>query len=250
MAGLTGLSALSGLSGIMGGVYSDKVLSYSPIAYWPLWETAGVTATDQINSPAQDGAYTGVTLANAIGPDGVNSAPLFDGANDFVNIYSATLDGVFDGTEGTTMIWARAFNAGVWTDGSNDYALCLKEDNDNFVYLYKIAANNSFNYRYQANNVDETITKGGIISTDWICQAVTWSLSAGVDGEVKAYYNGVQEGATQTALGAWVGSLNAATTIIGALTLLSLNSWYGWLAHCAIWDKALTSTQILNLATV
>ena len=45
-----------------------------------------------------DGAYTGVTL----GQDGIgdgNTCPLFDGANDFLDFYSAGFSSAFNGDQ-------------------------------------------------------------------------------------------------------------------------------------------------------
>ena len=102
---------------ILGGSYADKVLSYGPIAYWPLWETAGASAACLVN-PAQSGTAVGVTWANdATGAFGT-AAPFFDGANDDINIYTAALAAAFSGHVGSLMVWCRVANAGVWTDGA------------------------------------------------------------------------------------------------------------------------------------
>ena len=47
---------------------------------------------------ARNGVYTGVTLGQSVAPF---TAPLFDGVNDFNNIYSASLATAFDATAGT-----------------------------------------------------------------------------------------------------------------------------------------------------
>lgn len=230
------------------GGYSAKVLGYNPIAYWPLNETAGATAACLVNS-AQNGTYMGVTLANVVGPDGTNYAPLFDGVNDFVNIYSATLAGIFNGAEGSAMIWSRVFNAGVWTDGTVRYAGRWAVNASNQVLIYRIATNNRLRYQYNAGGTNKLINHDST-STSWMNFIITWSKSSGVDGEVKAYFNGSQTGATQTALGVWAGALNLSTVIIGAASTIPASPWYGYLAHVAVWDRPLTATQIADLATV
>jgi len=73
-----------------GSTYIDKVLSIQPanlIGYWPMNDASGAVALDY-SGQGNNGAYTGVSLANAPGPDGGNSCPLFDGTSDFNNIYS------------------------------------------------------------------------------------------------------------------------------------------------------------------
>ena len=83
-----------------------------------------------------------------------------------------------------------------------------------------------------------------------MCLALTWSKSAGVSGEVRAYYSGSQTGATQVALGVWAGPLAAGVTVIGAFSTAPILLWSGFLAHCAIWRRALSATQVARLATV
>jgi hypothetical protein len=230
------------------GGYSDKVLSYGPIAYWPLWETAGVTAADQVNSPAQDGTYTGVTLANAPGPDGINNAPLFDGANDFVDIYTIPFRDAFNGSEGTAMGWFKVFNAGIWTDGAVRYPYSVRADANNWVRpLYRTAVNNQLQYSYIAGGVNKAENIAGWSDITWVCSAITWSATA---DEVKAYADGAQQGVTQGGVGVWAGVLAAAGCVIGARSNVPHQPWHGWVSHVAFWDSALNSTQIADLATV
>ena len=107
---------------LAGGGYSDKVLGYSPIAYWPLWEASGATAED-ISGNGFDGAYTGVTLGQEGIGDG-NTCPLFDGANDYVDIYSAGFAGALMRLRVPLTGWMKVFNAGVWTD--SEWQRCSK----------------------------------------------------------------------------------------------------------------------------
>jgi len=93
--------------------YWERVMATDPIAYWPLWETSGTVARCLIN-PAQNGAYNSNVSGWPPGPgigDG-NTAPFFDGTNDYVNPFSVTFRGRFNGAEGTVMIWAKVANVG------------------------------------------------------------------------------------------------------------------------------------------
>lgn len=233
---------LRGLGVGPAGGYAQKVLSTSPIAYWPLDETSGSNARCMVN-PAQDGTYTGVTLANnSTGPFGT-PAPYFDGANDHCDIYSAALAAAFNGSEGSAVMWARVANAGVWTDGTHDYVLQLYVDADNAVFMRKTDVNNSLLWRYEAGAVVESRTTAGHSDTDWIHMGITWSKT---NDEVRPYKNGVQEGATMDTLGNWAGALSAVNCYIGAWA--GLNQWHGWLAHCAVWNRALGAGEIADLA--
>lgn len=238
-----------GLTGMIGqpGTYTDKVLGYGPIAYWIQGEAAGVTAIDQVNSPAQDGAYTGVTLGQPGIGDG-NTCPLYDGANDYTDAFTATLAGVFDGGEGTVALWARMANAGVWTDGTRRDFYELFVDGPNFVIVRKSTVNGQIDWLYNAGGTLEIVSLGGQTTIDWFPLAITWSASAGVNGEMRAYINGTQTGATQINLGVWAGV--PGRVVIGASDLAPNNPWSGYLAHCAMWDRALTADEIAGLAVV
>ncbi len=232
------------------GSYSQKVIDTSPIAYWILGEAAGAIAVDQIDSPAQDGAYTGVTLGQPGIGDG-NTAPLFDGANDFVNIHSAALVAAFDGQEGTLAIWGRVSGVGVWADGISRTLIQLRVDGGNRIRIIKNIGVNQIRYDYSAAGVNEIITQAGVTTVDWWMGAITWSLSAGINGEVKAYFNGVQEGATSVALGVFVGNIINGRTNIGAdNTAGPSNIFDGFAGHGIVWDRPLTQPELASLAIV
>lgn len=227
------------------GSFLDTVLSTGPIAYWPLDESAGTTARCLVNS-AQNGTYTGVTLANDSSGPFRTSAPYFDGTNDYIDVGTATLFGAFDGQEGSFMCWERVANAGVWTDGLTHYAVHLYDDGNNLMRLTVGAANNQIGYAYTAGGTSESQSTGGLSMTGWYQRVITWSLSAGANGEVHYYRDGAADGAADTALGAFVGPLVLA--VIGAFNVVPGNPWHGWLAHCAIWDRPLTASEIVDLA--
>lgn len=226
-----------------GGGYDKKVLATNPLAYWPLNDLSGTTARCLVN-PAQNGTYTGATLANAAGPDG-KAVPLFDGANDFVNIYSATLRDAFNAAEGSAMIWLKVFNVGVWTDGVARSSLHLQADNQDQTYMHRPGGNNTLRYVYEAGDVIELQDAAGQTSIGWINTLMTWSVA---DDEVIYYLQGATTGATDTALGTWVGNLAASKTLIGASVTTPSLVWYGWLAKAAVWTRALPQAQVTRLA--
>lgn len=238
---------LLALTGVGGQTYSSKVLGYNPIAYWPLWETSGLTAHCLVNSPAQDGTYTGVTLGQPGIGDG-NTCPWFDGANDYVNIFSAALSAAFDGSEGTVMIWARVNNAAVWTNGLGHVALKLGEDANNYGRIrQKTAVNNQVSYIYIAGGVAEYVATAPHAETTWIHRAITWSSAA---NHFQPYYAGAPDGLGLGALGAYVGNLANGFCIIGAESLAPILVQHGWLARCAVFDRPLLPAEIADLAVV
>jgi len=230
-------------TGAMGG-YASKVLSYGPIAYWPLWEATGATAQCLVN-PAQNGTAVGVTWANDITGSFGTPAPFFDGANDYVNIYSAALSAALDGLAGTLMIWAKVANVGVWTDAvtRNLFRVVDTDDWNELIYIDKRDVVNTMRWSYTANAVTDAVSTGGWTSVAWVCFMLTWDSVA---DQLKAYADGTQQGVTQNTLGVWAGAID--TAVIGASTIVPNAPYHGWLAHCAVWDRALGAGAITALA--
>lgn len=229
--------------------YFHKLRDMRPanqLVYFPQWEGAGAVSFDQYN--AWNGAYVGVTLRQTGIGDG-ETCPLFDGVNDYNNIWTAGLQGAFNGAEGTCLAWARVFNAGVWTDGTPRYALQLRVNANNRIIMQRSVVNNRLSWFYIAGGVVEQIDLNGLNTTGWFHIALTWSASTGT-GEARAYYNGVQTGLTQVALGAWAGNVANGRVNIGCDdTAGPTNAWHGYLAHAAVLDTPLTPDEIAWLAS-
>ncbi len=237
--------------------YADKVLGTEGanlLAYWPLNEISGTVAQCLVNA-AQNGTYARdvsvMTTGDGIG-DG-NTAPLFDGVNDVVEIGTVTFRNAFDGDVGTSMTWGQVNSAANWTDGANRHLQTIWTDPSNRMHYRKNSAANEAFWLYRAGgNPGTTVldaTFAGLV--DWIPYVLTWDQSAGVNGEWKAYAGGTQRGVTRTGLTtAWVGLPAAANTCIGAQLNTPNEPWHGYLAHSAVWDVALTAAQVLELATV
>jgi len=228
------------------GGYSKKVLSYDPIAYWPLSEGSGTVATELVNG--WNGAYVRnvATMGTGAGIGDGNTAPLFDGGQDSVNIYSSALNTAFNGQLFSMLLWAKTAGAGVWTDGSFDYAFQIYVDANNYFMIRKDDVNNQLSITYRSGAATKTITATSQSDTGWMCWAVTVSLSADA---FKAYKNGAQQGSTISSLGTWAGNLALGEVNIGSWSE-DTNEWNGYLANVAIFDKVLDVAQVLDLATV
>ena len=227
--------------------YYQKVLSYNPIAHFPIWDPLGSgVAEELVNSPAQDGAHTAVTLGQPGIGDGRTSG-WYDGATSFTNIWSAAFQGAFNGLEGTAKVWMRVANAGTWTDGLARRCLALIADGDNSIFLSKLTTNNTLWARYRAGGVNKYVTIAGQSFTDFRAFGITWS-GPSADDEVRVYLAGVQQGLTQTGLGAWAGGLT--TAVIGANSLVPTFPHHGWEAHAVVFDYAMPPAGMLDLATI
>ena len=227
--------------------YADKVAAIEAanlIAYWPLWELSGATADNYEGTAARDGAYTGVTLGQTGIGDG-NTCPLFDGVEDLVDVYTASLKDAWNGAVGTMGIWVQA-SAAEWADDTDRRIFNFYVDGNNRVYMQRVEANEVV-ITYEAGDVIETVTVTGFTVASFYHLAVTWDKAA---EEVKVYKNGSQFGATMGTLGVWAGALKSTNTVIGAYSTTPGVCWNGKLAHLNVWTKALTPAQILSVATV
>lgn len=239
--GVRGLGVGDGASGLDYG-YSTKVQTYSPYAYWPLWETEGAVAHCLID-PNQDGAYVGVTLGHSEGPDG-NPVPLFDGTNDYVNILTATLNTNFDGAVGSMAAWFKVYNASVWTEIVR-YVMRLFADTSNNIYMRKDSTEDQVSWRYKSGGAAlSQVAACGLLS--WVHMAMTWDRTT--ENKVHYYLSGTEVLPASSGLLAWTGALTIAT--IGSMDLVPAQVWYGWLAHAALWDTVLTPANVADLAVI
>jgi hypothetical protein len=228
--------------------YADKVLGYSPIAYWPLWEASGTAAVCQVNS-AQNGTYSsdvaGWPPGTGIG-DG-NTAPFFDGTNDYVNIWSTVFRDAFDGNAGTLMVWGRVANVGVWTDGALRMSMILQADGNNFIQPSKNSTNNQFRFRNSFGGAFAAQLHN-TTNTGFVCYHESWSWG-GANTQIECYAAGANVG-TLNPVGQWAGNLANTSTVIGAGSTTPTLQWHGWIGHVAVWDAILDITAIQDLATV
>lgn len=213
------------------------------IGFWPLWERSGSVARD-LSPQANNGAYTIGTLAGANFTDG-RGMPTFDGATDYVDLYSASLVADFDGGEGSLLVWAKVSAVGVWTDGAERWLVGLSADNNNRIRLYRATTNNRLAFNYAAGGTNEFVTMNGLSETGLMVLGLTWSKTA---GQVKAFYGASQEGTTQTGLGTWSGSLAETKTVIGANATTPGAVWSGNLARFALWNTPLSNAMMAWLS--
>ena len=133
----------------------------------------------------------------------------------------------------------------MWTDNAVRRVISFKADSNNLVDVLKrnTAGGDDIRFRYYAGGTKEEIDLD-ITETAWMHFAITWDKTADA---VKAYYQGSQTGATASGLGVWAGLLASTTTIIGSLDTTPALVWDGWLAHAAVWTKALLAAQIADI---
>lgn len=227
--------------------YFRKGLSYRPIAYWPMWEASGSVAYD-ISGNGNHGAYTGVTLGQTGIGDG-RTCPLFDGANDYNDIYSTGFRDLLDPEEGTALIWVKVANAAVWEDDTARRPLefFYWDGAANEIYLSRTATDDQIQAAYFVNPNWDSATYAPLSLTSWMCWCVTWTQTGGTG--VTLFVNGSQV-AQDATIPAWPGAavLSSAGTCIGAGSTTPTAPWNGWLAHGMVFDSVLEDHKILDLS--
>lgn len=227
--------------------YSDILLGLNPIAYWKLDETAGGTAADSSGN-GHSGSYSGVTLNGATWVDG-SPAPSFDGVNDFVNIYSAGLNSAYTANEVTWFAWIQVNSVGNWTDTTINKVIKFATANGDGA-IDTTGFSNTLRFTrstYPGGSLQTFNYTGTGAPTTFVPVALTQSLSA---NELKGYLSGSQVGATQTGLTSWGGSLLSTQTLIGASATSGAQPWHGSIAHVAVFDYALSASQIALISSV
>ena len=233
--------------------YAERILateSADLLAYWPLWEASGSVADNLEGTAARDGAYTGVTLGEPGIGDGA-TCPWWDGANDYLDVYSVSLSDNFDGNEGTIFWWMKVTDADTWGDGQVRKLFllsCGASTNDDFVLCQKSSASGVLQFLYGPGVSYKIITADGITDTGWIPCAMTFTHEG--SDLYKAYMYGEALAPTHSSLNNWTMSLVDGRCEIGAGANPPYQVWDGWLAHFAIWNKALSDAQIVALSTV
>lgn len=224
--------------------YYTKVLATETanlIAYWPLWETTGVIAND-ISGLNNHGSFTSVTLGQTGIGDGYTS-PYFDGTTSYMDGFSSALAALFNGREGTAMLWLKNND---WTKTST--FIYISRSSSNHLYSSKPSPTpGSLRFFYKAALAENTIVDDTGSPAGWKTIILTWSYSA---DQVKLYYGGTQLGATSTGLGAWIATGVITKCLIGAKTDTPIEACEGNIAHVALWNKVLTLPQVVSLSTV
>jgi hypothetical protein len=155
-----------------------------------------------------------------------------------VNVLTAALQGAFNGSTGTLLIFAKVFNVGVWTDATIRTALHLYADGSNYQKIAKSSTNNivAFN-SYMGGSAEFYSLSNSAI--DWQLYAQSWDTP----GDAVKYYHNDTLKETDTGIGTWAGILARAVLGVPNASVPS-QAWYGYLSHAVICDYAATQAQI------
>lgn len=230
---------------VMGGgkTYAQRILALSPYAYWPLDDAAGATAAREVVNGWTTTDCDNVTFGvEGIG-GGQTAARIGEAGGDGFRASAAAMTATFPADEGTFMVWIK-LSAAVWIDGkSHSLLTCTSTDATANFYIEKRTGNNTMRYHRRGGNatVAQEFTES---RTNWMLFAQTWSVSGNA---LKGYINGVQVGTTQTNVLAW------GAAVLNGIWLLRNDSGGGLggdAAHVALFSRALTTDELLGLATL
>lgn len=226
--------------------YATRILSLfgeDIIAYLKLDEASGTFADASGNGcTAVSGGATGPTRS-VESMDGENTAISFPGSAAYVNWYTTALRDLFDGAEGTLIVWGKTANAGVWSDGTYRVLANLYTDSNNYV---TIARSNSYNnmllFEHKAGGTSRNHYGATNARTTFFMAGITWSVAA---GNMFPYINGGKVFGTMNAPGTWSGALNANAVMLGALTTAAGSVWSGSAAHAILLNRPATPVEML-----
>lgn len=212
-------------------VSNSLLAAYGGVGWYIQDSGAVAVATDA----AYNGTHTAVTLRQP-GPNG-QFAGLYDGLLSYTDIYTALLNTNFPRAAGSIFLLMRR---DTWPASGSDNAVRFLVDANNFVDIF--AGINTLVYRHVGGGTTRQITKSSVTTTNWIVPGITWAST------MKAYYNGAQEGATQTGAGTIVGNLASNGAIIGASSTSPGNVWEGYLAYVLLLFGEASAADALRFA--
>lgn len=226
--------------------YLQRILntqSANLLACWDLSETSGTNAANKQGTSARDGTYVnGVTLNAVTFLDGT-PAPSFDGTDDYVNIYSASLQSAFGGQELTWMAWAKIPN---WSQGSTR-SLLRVGGGGAFTDLLLLTSGN-LRFRYNPDGVStRTLDINPGAPSGWFPLAITASY---VGNFIKMYFGGSQVGTGAGGFGQWTALLGSGGCVIGANSSAPALSINAFIKYVMLWSTPLSLAEIAALATV
>jgi len=215
-------------------LYEAAVLADGPLGYWPLNETGGLVAVDLVGG--NPGTYSGnVTLAQPGPPWAGFGSPrysvLLDGSSAYVDIP----EGPFNITGAiTAMLWVN-----IPTTPTHFSGLMGHGDSS-----WRTSINGNGNPGSADGSNPDATSLTSIAGTGWHMVAYTYTGNPNVANNGSLYVDGLQV-ATNTVgvpagdtLDVWIGG----SPDYGAQRLLS-----GSIAHAAVFAKALTAEQIVQL---
>ncbi len=176
-----------------------------------------------------------------VGLDG--SEGYCDGDNSYIQLPASAIEAAgFDASRFGIAIRAQVTSADIWSDGVGRGLFNLGADASNFIDLRRSAGANSLRARHVGGG---TTTQISITAspTALFGLGMTVDIDAGGSGELKAFLDGAQTGATGTSLGTFVNSLVDSLSVVGALSSSAVNVWQGGIQEVILTLNAIVPTE-------
>jgi arylsulfatase A-like enzyme len=203
------------------------------VAYWKFDETSGLSAADSSGN-----GYTGVLVNGPAWSSGhVDGALNFDGVNDYVS----TVDDPLDLTGSLTIVgWVYHTN--------NSLVHHIASKNQNKIatpWQLAILTSNKLRSYTRGNNIDQMIDSSDVVSLNAWHHVVFVRDAA--NSKVTFYIDGVQDSGGWKAYTPAQVAASAVTAKIGSRADAAANFFSGKLDDLRIYDRALSSVEILEL---
>lgn len=209
--------------------YRDLILADSPALYWPLDSTYG--ATDQSGNSRNGTGAGGISIG------GFSSSPIsgettstdFDGSDDHLtSTYKYAALSVF------------TFSAWLYRDTNAANQHVFQADQNQAPGLRFPSGAQNVVWRPISNSTTGEITWSNAFPGNTTWAMLTFSFNTGT-GNGSLYINGAFV-STQNTATAYGGTPATANFLLGRLNTVS--PWDGKMAHIAVWERALTASEI------
>lgn len=202
------------------------------VAYWPVTETSGSTIHNEVSGAAVGVLHGAVSLRNS-GTRG-GAVLRFSGNGGYVDAGATTLPFLTAESDVTWSFWTNNLETGTANVilGNRRAANAIETSPREFVKFTPVGI------EYHRAGTPEGIAYSGIPNAQWVHHALVKKGTA-----LNYYRNGVGSGSRT--LGG--GFLTQQPLYFGGDR--TIESWTGDLDDIAIWNKALTSEEIANLAS-
>lgn len=232
--------------------HSLRITNSAVVGAWRLDLLPTNPVAEELTS-ALNGTFSNVTWPFAHhSPAGIH-APLFNGSDSTVDLYTAQLNTDMSKTQLSISVWARVANAGVWTDNTKRCIIRIAADSNNYIEIDKATSDDVFQFYYKAGGTTKLFTESTLIPNTNESSVVWSHYCLTVDktnDSAYAYIDGRQS-SELTGLGAWSGVLDSDETLLGSIALASPSSvWSGGISDLIIYSDVLTPDEVWKVSRV
>lgn len=202
-------------------------------ALWAFKDGSGSTVAENISG------LNGTVIGS---PTWVSPRGLTGAASSGVNIYSATLNSLWNGSEFAYVVAAKVSGSAMWTDATARQLIQIRVSGNNTTTITRNTGNNSLGYNTTIATVPANTTKTvSGAPTDVLILGMSGSLSGNF---LQAYYAGQPEGAGNAYGGvAWSGNLSSTVNTLMCNANTGTNPWTGTMYLALIVNRAWSAAE-------